>query len=930
MKRQISKTALLISLLVLLSTSLKATHYMGGEITWKCLSNGKYIFYLKIFRECHGASFSNLQSISSNSPAGSINVTIISGYPKDISPVCNPDSNYTHLSCFGATTSSTGAVSEFYYKSSEITLNGIPPASGWSFYWGSCCRSSSTNIIGQPSWRLLSKMYPYGNQNTYPCFDNSPYFAAPPATVISNGFNSLCSFTGIDADNDNLIYGWDTPLFSTGLPLTVYTANYSYTNPFPDTSQNNSNIPATLDTTTGMITLTSYTTGSFISKVKVKSYRNGIKIAEVSRETQVIIKNDVNSAPNFTNFPAPNNQIIQDTLLIGDSIMHNINVYDYQTLPNSSSWQTVFLERYGTEFGDFVPSTSSSQATLNPNNGCINPPCATLTPAWDSIPLNSINSTSTNFKWVTNISHLDSSSSGYRAKTYNFYFRAHDDFCPIPSERSLVISVYVTTGNIFQKPTIKCIETKQNGDVVLKFNPVKDDFNSFEKYYIYSATSKSNPFNIIDSITNHNIGTYTHIGAGADTLRRFYIISVKSSNSSTNTNHTEYSDTISTMNINAYNPNNCSIFLSWNPPHPFITGSPNNWYKVYRKISPGNWTLIDTTSNAFYLDISINFNMALQYKVSFASHGLKDSLGNTFTCNSWTNTLNTSLPNFTLESPKIRMVDVLLNGDVKLTWYSYNDFTNGFKYYELFSSNSKSGPYTSVMKIYNKNTKTTTHSGAWASSNKRYYYLKVKSADCLNNNLVIPPIDTVSTIFVNTYVTSLNNVKLTWNSIRKNKLPTTYKYFFIYEKHFPGNWILIDSTLNKYYHTSIQNGIKAYRISSKNIDPSQSITVREGFSNQSDIIFLNTTEKSHQNFEVYQNIPNPFSNKTIIKYRIPKDQNIVFTVYDSNGKEIVSRIIEAKKGENQFEFSREKLSAGVYFYKLDDGNSPITKRFIVK
>jgi hypothetical protein len=121
-----------------------------------------------------------------------------------------------------------------------------------------------------------------------------------------------------------------------------------------------------------------------------------------------------------------------------------------------------------------------------------------------------------------------------------------------------------------------------------------------------------------------------------------------------------------------------------------------------------------------------------------------------------------------------------------------------------------------------------------------------------------------------------------------------------------------------------------YRISSKNIDPSQTIKVSEGFSSQSNIVFLKTPDNSNQSFTVYQNIPNPFSNKTLIKYRISKDQNIILTVYDSNGKEIISRIIKAKRGENQFEFSREKLSTGVYFYKLDDGNNPITKRFIVK
>ncbi len=929
MKHQISKTVLLISLFFLFSTSLKASHYMGGEITWECLSNGKFVFYLKAYRECAGIAYGNQQSIYSNSPAGNITVNMVSGYPKDISPTCNADTNFTHLSCSTTTVANTGAISVYYYKSAEVTISGTPPPSGWIFYWGSCCRNASTNIVGNLSWRIISKMYPFGSQNTYPCYDSSPDFAAPPSTVLSTGFNSLSAFSALDKDNDNLVYHWEHPIGSNGTPITNYSLGYSYDSPFPSTNQNSNNVAAQLDTISGLITFTSYTTGAFVTMVKVSSYREGIKIAEANREIQVIIKSDTNNAPSFSLIAAPNTQLIRDTLLIGDSVNYSINAFSTQLLPNNTS-KTIFLDAYSSQFGSYVPATSNTAATLNPNSGCLHPPCAVLTPAWDSVPKSGLVMTSTTFKWNTNLSNLDSSASGYHAKFYNFYFRVNDDYCPIPSERSLVLSFYVTSGNIFQKPAIKCIETTQNGDVILKFNPVKDDFNSFEKYYIYSATSKSNPFNIIDSITNHNTGTYTHIGAGADTLRRFYIVGVKSYSSTINMTHMEYSDTISTMNINTYNPNNCTIYLAWNPPYPFITGSPNNWYKVYRKLSPGSWTLIDTTSNAFYLDTIINTTPNLQYKVSLISHGLKDSLGNTYSCNNWSNALNINLPLLTFESPSIRMVDVLLNGDVKLTWNSFNDLTYGFRYYEVFTSNTKLGPYTSVTKIYNKNTKTITHTGAWAGSSKRYYYIKVESSDCFNNNLSIPPIDTVSTIFVNTYVTSVNNVKLTWNPIRKNKLPTTSNYFYIYENLLPGNWILIDSTLNKYYHTSFSSGNRVYRISSKNNDPSQTIKVVEGFSSQSDIVFLKTPDNSNQNFEVYQNIPNPFSDKTIIKYRISKDQNIVFTVYDSNGKEIVSRIIEAKKGENQFEFSREKLSAGVYFYKLDDGNSPITKRFIVK
>ena len=89
---------------------LKATHYMGGEITWECLTNGKYRFKLKAYRECYygtgaAANFGASVVLSSNSPVSSITLTEITGWPKDISPTCNTNPNFPHIICVGMTNS---------------------------------------------------------------------------------------------------------------------------------------------------------------------------------------------------------------------------------------------------------------------------------------------------------------------------------------------------------------------------------------------------------------------------------------------------------------------------------------------------------------------------------------------------------------------------------------------------------------------------------------------------------------------------------------------------------------------------------------------------------------------------------------------------------------------------------------------------------
>ena len=60
----------LISVLVLLAFTLntvKASHLMGGEITWKCIKSGNkkgaYVFSVKVYRDCQGIAISTSMSL---------------------------------------------------------------------------------------------------------------------------------------------------------------------------------------------------------------------------------------------------------------------------------------------------------------------------------------------------------------------------------------------------------------------------------------------------------------------------------------------------------------------------------------------------------------------------------------------------------------------------------------------------------------------------------------------------------------------------------------------------------------------------------------------------------------------------------------------------------------------------------------------------
>lgn len=82
--------------------------------------------------------------------------------------------------------------------------------------------------------------------------------------------------------------------------------------------------------------------------------------------------------------------------------------------------------------------------------------------------------------------------------------------------------------------------------------------------------------------------------------------------------------------------------------------------------------------------------------------------------------------------------------------------------------------------------------------------------------------------------------------------------------------------------------------------------------------------------ELFQNIPNPFSENTIVKYAIPQDaQNASLLIYDMNGKQI-EQFNLTEKGMSSIVLEGNRLDAGMYLYSLIvDGQVIDVKRMIL-
>ncbi len=98
-------------------------------------------------------------------------------------------------------------------------------------------------------------------------------------------------------------------------------------------------------------------------------------------------------------------------------------------------------------------------------------------------------------------------------------------------------------------------------------------------------------------------------------------------------------------------------------------------------------------------------------------------------------------------------------------------------------------------------------------------------------------------------------------------------------------------------------------------------------------------------FYLGQNYPNPFKDKTVIKYCIAYKTRVQIKVYNSEGEEIEKLVDEEKKaGTHEVEFDVShiyprlssgkdagsgKLAAGTYYYRLQAGTYSSEKRMIL-
>lgn len=619
--------------------SAKASHVLGGEITYKCVKSGtdagKFVFKLKLYCACYlGAASCPTGTQTINNPlyatyGGTSTITLPLKSFGDISASCfNPANAYKCGTLFSQ--GGNNAATEYSFESLPVQINGIPDSLGTVFSWASCCRPSVVNLgTASTGYFLRTVMYPYhdpvsnqyraiGSGTTPACFDGSPEFAAKPAIVVCGNRPVVYQNGAWDNERDSLVYSWSVPLASASNTI-VWDTSYADTAQLPTKKIDSNNVAAVLDTTNGNISFTTYSPlgGYHVVSVGVTAYRDNQKLATIYRDMVVVILDcDTgnlanNNAPSISYKPI-NGTTFQSSfhqnVAVGDVVELDIRAQDQDSLSLSpTTLQSPSIEVLGVAMSS-LPNNSTN---------CNVQPCAYMDSSNNPTFVASEGlfrdtlSVSGRFKWNTSCDLLNDNivlSGSNVSQTFQFIVRARDNWCPVPNENIGFFTITVYDSNYVKSFwPVNYINASQGGAMVGWKNFTSLGVPSLDLYRSYSPMAQLSQ---ITTINSPSTTSYYDANAKTDSTAVYYSMG----NLTASTCNEGY--LTRSIHLNADSMGTKAV-LGWNRPYAntilFNTGS----YDIYRKDLSGSWQFLYSTNygTEYHQENITTTNEWISYKI---------------------------------------------------------------------------------------------------------------------------------------------------------------------------------------------------------------------------------------------------------------------------------------------------------------------------
>ena len=352
-----NRKILIFILLSIFSLNAYSTHIVGGELR---------LIYLGVSNDYKIVLNLYFDNINGNPSAEDANVNVgiyskASGIMVEYFNLKQPSKQigYTFVPYIGDACQSRILSTRIitYQKEVRLDPNNYASADGYFIVWERCCRNNSINNIEFPgqTGNAFYVEFPAVRQNGAPFRNSSPSFVPPPGDFLClNTFSSI-SFGASDIDGDVLVYSLVAPFggnYATpsapkpfddntfgGSPPASYdipigSINWSNTYSALNAIPSSVGQPLSINAVTGLLTVNPNTIGLFVFSVKCEEFRGGIKIGEIRRDYQFLVRSCfANTSPTITISTPQGNTYVSNTDMIlnlqnKDASCFNVNIQD--------------------------------------------------------------------------------------------------------------------------------------------------------------------------------------------------------------------------------------------------------------------------------------------------------------------------------------------------------------------------------------------------------------------------------------------------------------------------------------------------------------------------------------------------------------------------------------------------------------------------
>lgn len=352
---QKNKYTIILSAFVFLLTlccsyQVKATHLMGGNITYSYLGvnatgQKQYAVNATLFRDCKGINMPSSAFITLSSPTcGTVNATLQNfGGGLTVTPLCANEQDI----CDPNIPNSAAAygVQSWLYRGT-VTLPNC--GNDWRIYWSSCCRNNAiTTLTSAGSFYVeaqLDNIVTGGNSS--PAFNNDPtlFLCANQENSYNNGLT--------DTENDSLVYSLVNCLESANGSVS-YVSGLSGSNPLNALYTN-------IDAETGDVQVFPTSVQVGVVCMLVEEYRNGVKIGQVVRDLQFTVTDCAfNTLPKLSglNGTADSTSVTgnyEATICANQQTCFDIQGFDAEAVPSAQFQNLEMKWNYGINGASFV------------------------------------------------------------------------------------------------------------------------------------------------------------------------------------------------------------------------------------------------------------------------------------------------------------------------------------------------------------------------------------------------------------------------------------------------------------------------------------------------------------------------------------------------------------------------------------------------